>query len=162
VVLDPGSCATEVICNAGDNPVSLVVNDGTIDSAPVGIGVTVDGCVSAGAVPPTMTITRFPIDGTLLLEWEDSCFPEDQYGIYQGVLGDWYSHVAVQCGDSDGVELSEMIPEPASDSYFLIVPYGETEAPPSFDSSGLARPQGMEEGRCVLVQAPAGCEPGTD
>jgi hypothetical protein len=69
-----------------------------------------------------------------------------------------YSHVAVQCGDTDGTDLSEMIFEPADDSYFLIVPYDQTEAPPGFDSSGDPRPQGAEDGRCVLVQAPAGCE----
>jgi hypothetical protein len=106
-----------------------------------------------------MTVQRFPGEGMLLLQWEDSCFADDEYGIYQGQLGNWYSHVAVQCGDADGASLSEMIAEPASNAYFLVVPYGMTEAPPGFDSSGDPRPQGAEDGRCVTVQAPAGCEP---
>ena len=158
-MLDPAACATEVTCNAGDNLVSLVVNDGTVDSEPAGVGVSVLDCVSAGAVPPTMTVSRMPAEGMLLLQWEDSCFAADQYGIYQGLIGDWYSHVAVQCGDSDGMDLSEMIFEPAADAYFLIVPYGTTEAPPGTDSSLVPRPQGEAGQRCVTVQAPAGCEP---
>jgi hypothetical protein len=31
-----------------------------------------------------------------MLEWEDSCIATDEYGIYQGVLGNWYDHITVQ------------------------------------------------------------------
>jgi hypothetical protein len=157
VVLDTTACATEVICNAGDNLVTLTVNDGTVDSTAATVGVAVTGCVSSGEIPPTMTVTRIAGDDMLMLEWEDSCSATDEYGIYQGVLGNWYDHVAVQCGDGDGVDLSEMIPEPAASSYFLIVPYDQTEAPPGKDSSDVPRPQGAVGQRCVTVQAPAGC-----
>ena len=95
----------------------------------------------------------------LSLQWEDSCLANDQFGIYQGVIGDWYSHVAVQCGDADGAALSEMIPESAASSYYLVVPYNLTEAPPGVDSSDVPRPQAAAGDRCVTVQAPAGCDP---
>jgi len=42
-------------------------------------------------------------------------------GIYEGKIGNWYSHVPIDCADDDN-DLTERITPSAGDRYYLVVP----------------------------------------
>jgi hypothetical protein len=66
--------------------------------------------------------------------------PKTWDGIYRGVLGNWYSHVAIDCHD-DGGDLTESVALPPENAYFLIVPFSDgEEGSYGYDSSSRERP----------------------
>ena len=75
-------------------------------------------------------VYNFPIDmdrgavvGTVIIRWAQSCSSgAEDYGIYEGTLGSWYSHKQVTCTDLLG-DLQETITTQAADSYYLVVPH---------------------------------------
>ena len=76
--------------------------------------------------------------GDLALSWSTTCFPAAGafYSVYEGTLGDWTSHLPRACSVS-GTTTS--FPEPAGNSYYLVVPYAPQqfypELPPRFEGS---------------------------
>jgi len=61
--------------------------------------------------------------GNLILSWDASCsVGGEDYAIFEGVLGDWSSHTAIDCSDNGG-DLTESVPLPADDRYYLVVPH---------------------------------------
>jgi hypothetical protein len=79
---------------------------------------------------------------SITLNWNPSCSTADtDYEVYEGELGNWYSHVPVSglCTTSGAMTATF---EPArGDRYYLIVPTdGATEGSYGVDSAGVERP----------------------
>ncbi len=88
------------------------------------------------------------------LLWGPSCLAGADYGIYEGTLGTWYSHEAVQC--STGGTTSATIRPAGGDRYFLVVPNDPTyEGSYGTDSAGAERP--AAPGACRAVQDVGAC-----
>jgi hypothetical protein len=82
--------------------------------------------------------------GDIVISWSPSCSNGAQdSGIYQGTIGSWYSHTAIDCHD-DGGDNQEQITPAAGNVYFLVVPYncGGEGTYTDLSPSGVARPVG--------------------
>jgi len=79
--------------------------------------------------------------GAIEIIWPASCLAGAvDYGIYEGRIGDFYSHVKKDCIDDDGDLREELSPGPG-DRYYLVVPQGTIdEGSYGFDSGGDERP----------------------
>jgi len=101
---------------------------------------------AAGAMDPV----------TLDLGWEASCTGgASDYAIFEGTLGDWDSHVEIDCSD-DGGDLEESVLSAAGDRYYLVVPLsGSSEGSYGLDSQGGERPTGLAV--CRPRYLPSGC-----
>jgi hypothetical protein len=119
-------------------------------AARVGAGGVVGPVAQPGRVPPTLTVGRSTSNpGDLVLAWDFSCSLEaEDYGIYEGQLGTWTSHVAIDCADDDG-DRTEQISPASGNRYYLVVPfdaaedgsYGTStagERPPAASACGVA------------------------
>ncbi len=59
----------------------------------------------------------------LVLSWQASCGASAQtYAIYEGLIGNWYSHNRIDCSDA-GADLTEEITPHIGDRYYLVVPF---------------------------------------
>ncbi len=94
--------------------------------------------------------------GALTISWSPSCLAgAEGYAIYQGQIGDWYSHVPIGCFDDED-DLTETFPMPGGGPYYLVVPYNENdEGSHGVDSAGQPRPRVAEV--CVATQVTATC-----
>jgi hypothetical protein len=86
----------------------------------------VDGVSCGGSTPGRvllfMTVGKAAAPPGIIFVWPGSCLSGGQdYGIYEGMIGAWYSHVPVACVDLPPV-LTEPILPAAPDSYYLVVP----------------------------------------
>jgi hypothetical protein len=138
-IADAAACLTSVQCPPGSHVVTLVVHDGMYASAPDDKGIAVE---CAGAVPPTMRIAKVRGSGELQLTWESSCLESGKaYGIYEGRLGDWYSHRPVTCDDRSDDRTEAILPA-SGDTYYLVVPRSDSsEGSYGQASSRAERPQ---------------------
>ena len=77
-----------------------------------------------GRTPFTMTVNPAVAPATdLIIAWSASCSQgADDYGIYEGTIGTWYSHTAIDCSDG-GAPLTEQISPSPGDTYYLVVPH---------------------------------------
>jgi hypothetical protein len=93
--------------------------------------------------------------GDLVLDWAAGCSPGAvDYAIYEGTLGNFYSHAAADCTD-DGDALTEEIQPGTGDTYYLVVPL-TAGAEGSYGASSWAeRPQGIAA--CRATQVIAAC-----
>ena len=110
-----------------------------------------------GTVPPTMTAVRVVQDGSLIrLTWLPSCSTgAEDYGIYEGALGTWYSHQLVDCSD-DFADLTEEIGTTSGNRYYLVVPRNPNdEGSYGTNSSAVERPQGSAV--CIPTQVLGTC-----
>jgi len=93
----------------------------------------------------------------LIISWGaplGSCGPIN-YGIYRGIIGDYYSHTLIDCYD-DLHDRIEVIPSDTGNYYFLVVARTSTkEGSYGKNSSGIERPKGIET--CVPVQDLSPC-----
>ncbi len=95
----------------------------------------------AGAVD-SLAVTR--ADGlNITLSWGSSCLPTDHdYGIYEGVLGDFTSHTALFCTTGGATE--KTFAPGAGGRYYLLVPRNsDVEGSYGLDSEGRERPPGQ-------------------
>ena len=77
------------------------------------------------------------------------------YGIYEGVVGDWYSHRMIDCSEGGG-NLTAIVAMPEGNAYYLVVPFNEiNEGSYGLDSSCAERPVAVGEA-CQAPQA-LGC-----
>jgi hypothetical protein len=105
-----------------------------------------------GSIQHTLNIDKTVLTpGNIRLLWSASCSTgAEDYGIYQGQLGAWYSHNRIDCHD-DGTPLQEEITPSAGNRYYLVVPlHPNDEGDYGFASSGSARPPGGA--RCRSTQ----------
>ena len=92
----------------------------------------------------------------LVLSWGPSCSAgAEDYAVYEGLLGSWYSHLPLDCSD-DGADLTEEISTAPGDRYYLVVPINPTEEG-SYGTDGHAaeRPVGLSV--CVATQSIDAC-----
>jgi len=99
-------------------------------------------------------VAGFPNE--LIVSWQPSCSAgADDYGIYEGQLGNWSSHVSIDCSDDFG-DLSEQISISAANHYYLVVPHNKNdEGSYGLDSGGSERPVGG--GACVATRTITPC-----
>lgn len=116
---------------------------------------------SPGSVPVTIALRKAPPPGDIVIDWSSSCSTAaEDYGIYQGTIGTWYSHALLDCNDA-GSDLTEQITPPAASSYYLIVPHN-AQAEGSYGNCSIGvclaadeRPVGAAQ--CVTPQVLAPC-----
>jgi YHYH protein len=107
-----GVVATENITSMGHVTVSESVTTYTPATMP-------------GSVPETITMARVsPTD--VSVAWTASCSSAAQdYGIYEGTIGSWYSHTALVCTDALG-DRTEQFTALGGNQYYLVVPRNAT------------------------------------
>lgn len=113
-----------------------------------------------GMVPPTIDVTiASPPGGRLRLRiaWEASCSAgAEDYAIYEGIIGSWYSHTALDCSDDGGDRMEDFSPG-AGNRYYLVVPLNANdEGSYGLDSTLNQRPRGAAT--CVPTQALDACQ----
>jgi hypothetical protein len=109
-----------------------------------------------GTVPPTLQVSKAPGD-QLALSWEASCAQDAlDYAIYQGTIGAWSSHTAVDCTD-DGGDRIETLSAPVSSSYFLVVALGADGEGSYGTATGGERPRGTST--CAPARIVSTCVP---
>lgn len=94
--------------------------------------------------PPTLRVARSVLTpGYLRLTWGPSTSAgAENYGIYEGTIGIWYSHTAIDCDDALGDRTEEVSPQ-AADSYYIVVPFNANdEGSYGTRSSSIERPVG--------------------
>jgi hypothetical protein len=95
--------------------------------------------------------------GQLNVRWSASCSPGgvDDYAIYQGTIGSWYSHDVVDCSDA-GHDLAEGLAMPSGNVYLLVVPYNANNQGSFGQRTGaIERPPGASA--CGAVTQAVGC-----
>jgi hypothetical protein len=92
----------------------------------------------------------------LRISWTASCSAgAEEYAIYEGTIGEWYSHTAVDCSD-DGGDMAEDIPLSDGNRYYLVVPVNPSqEGSYGTASNRTERPPGAAA--CAFMQALAAC-----
>jgi len=161
VALPPGSyrllvCGTTSICDWAGN---LLDGDGN------GMGgddfqrnFAVSGS-APGYVPTTMRVDKSVVTpGSLTLSWSPSCSTAAvDYAIYEGTLGNYYSHTMKDCSDDGGDLVEEIVPQ-AADSYYLVVPMdASVEGSYGVDSASVERPRPAPADCCLPWQTLGGC-----
>ena len=95
----------------------------------------------AGRIPDdTPLIVDKAADGDLQLSWGASCLFSDQdYEIYEGNVGEYYSHYRLHC--TTGSLASKTITPSSTDTYYLVVPRNTAhEGSYGNDADGVPRP----------------------
>jgi len=90
------------------------------------------------------------------VSWAPSCSSgADDYAIYEGTIGSWYSHTSKVCTDT-GHDLTETFVPGAGSDYYLVVPKdGFEEGSYGQASSGAERPVGLAV--CISPQVISDC-----
>ena len=97
-----------------------------------------------GAIPSsTLRVSKEGPTGRIVLEWFPSCSADaTDYAVFEGLLGQWYTHSPVTCTDT-AADFREVITPSAGDTYYLLVPLDQaTEGSYGVDSAGIERPTG--------------------
>lgn len=107
-----------------------------------------------GRVPPTILVNKAGANVTV--SWSASCSAgADDYAIYEGTIGTWYSHTSKVCTDA-GHDLTETFAPGAGSDYYLVVPKDSfEEGSYGRASSGIERPVGAAV--CVAPQVVSDC-----
>jgi len=120
----------------------------------------VTGDPAPGHVPPTLKVQMSDITpGHLTLRWSPSCSSDAvDYAVYEGTLGNYDSHVMIDCTDDSGDFVEDIAPQ-AAGSYYLVVPLGvATEGSYGVASNGAERPVAPSPAdRCLMTQTTGGC-----
>lgn len=110
-----------------------------------------------GPVPPTIHVNKAG-GGQLAISWTSSCSQDaSNYAIYQGTIGVWFSHTALDCNDDAGDRVETVTPAGAS-SYYLVVALG-SDGEGSYGSATVSgeRPRGASA--CTASQIVTSCLP---
>lgn len=93
---------------------------------------------------------------TIRLAWTAACgVGAEDYAIYEGAIGAWYSHAAIDCHD-DGAPLEEDVPAGPGGRYYLVVATNPgSEGSYGRRSGGAERPVGAAA--CAAPQVIAAC-----
>ncbi len=131
----------------------------SVDEMYVTSRVSTGYCGEAGRGTPLLSgawLTLAKIEyGTLGLTWGASCVNTDiDYGVYEGTIGNFATHVPLQCSTS-GLTTTTVTPSPGS-TYYLVVPNDHIyEGRYGSSSSGAAIPAGPT--RCYPEASTTGC-----
>ena len=137
-----GVVATDNLTSMGHVTISESVSDYTPPALP-------------GRVSGTLTLTKAG-GSAITIGWSASCSSAAQdYGIYEGTIGLWYSHTAIDCTD-DAHDLSETITSSPGNRYYLVVPLGSNgEGSYGTTSAGTEIPAGSSP--CRVSQVLGSC-----
>jgi len=106
-----------------------------------------------GRVPTDMLMTRLTSTQVKLFWSPSPCAGAVNYGIYEGDLGDFTSHVPVTCTDLMA-DFEERIVTAPGNHYYLVVPLGSVvEGSYGLDSAGAERPPSTAA--CKPIQSTA-------
>jgi hypothetical protein len=104
--------------------------------------------IAAGAVPDGWDVPGVPLTvgrGTgerIVLSWDASCLStDDDYVVYEGVLGSFASHFPTTCS-TGGATTWDLTPSPGSNYYLIAPANGVSEGSRGTDSSGAERSPG--------------------
>ena len=101
----------------------------------------------AGVPGSGLTVAPSAVPGDLDLSWGASCITTDvDYVVYEGVIGDFTSHVPVAAPNcTTGGATSATITPGAGNRYYLIVPLSPAgfEGSYGFQSDGTPRPASL-------------------
>jgi hypothetical protein len=125
-------------------------------STPTALGICIpERWYGGGHVPETggdaLRLSR-SAGGALTLTWGPSCVINNGFAVYEGVLGDWTSHVPRSCAAVSPAVFSE----PAGNAYYLAVPEMINFNQPDVEGSygllrgGSERPRGAQA--CIADQ----------
>ena len=123
-------------------------------------GSKVDGfsCMAnPGLVPATIKVNKATSPPTdVIISWSPSCADGAQdYAIYQGTIGSWYSHKRLDCNDA-GADRQEQVTPASGGAYYLVVPMNyRGEGSYGARSSGAQRPVGTTV--CASPQMVTSC-----
>jgi hypothetical protein len=108
-----------------------------------------------GRVPTDMLLTRVTASQIKLFWSASPCAGAENYAIYEGEIGQWYSHGMVTCTDLLG-DLEERILTTPGNHYYLVVPLSTSaEGSYGLDSSGGERPPATTGAPCEASQSTA-------
>jgi hypothetical protein len=110
---------------------------------------------SPGDVGASLRVNKGP-SNRLVVTWASQCPSSGaNAGIFEGQIGSWSSHTAVDCDDAGG-DQSEQITPGSGNRYYLVVPFkGTDEGSYGRNSAGVERPAGATT--CAPMQAAGGC-----
>jgi len=120
----------------------------------------------AGSVPDGDAVPGVPLlvdkatGAEITLSWGSSCAVGDtDYEIYQGEIGDYYSHVKMDPCSTAGATFATFAPLPSVSTYYLVVPTnGTNEGSYGLRSDNTERPQSLHAvDRCRPQQIAAVC-----
>ena len=108
----------------------------------------------AGDVDTSLVVAK-DTGADITLSWDASCGPADtDYGIYEGIPGDFTSHASLFCGTDEST--TKTFTPSADDAYYLVVPLNPMrEGSYGKDSDGRERPAGQA---ACLPQQTGDCE----
>jgi len=119
-------------------------------------GSQVDGLSWVGNPGRVATLNVNKSGANLVVSWSAGCSDGGtDYGIYLGVIGSWYSHVAIACTDT-GADRTETFAPGTGNRYYLVVPRNAAaEGSYGPRSGGIERPVGG--GACAATQVVTPC-----
>jgi hypothetical protein len=93
---------------------------------------------------------------SLVISWAAGCSEGGtDYGIYEGTIGSWYSHISIVCTDA-GADRTETIAPGAGNRYYLVVPRNSAaEGSYGTRTAAIERPTGG--GACAATQVVTSC-----
>jgi len=93
---------------------------------------------------PLMRVDRSMLTaGDLTIRWAaSSSVGGEDFGIYEGSLGTWYSHTAIDCSDAGSDRVEEVTPGAGNRYYLVVAMNPDVEGSYGRDSSGAERPVG--------------------
>jgi hypothetical protein len=116
-----------------------------------------NGSPSPGVVGASLTVDQ-GAGSSLVLSWQSSCSPYAQdYAIYEGEIGNWYSHTEIDCSDDLGDRTEEITPS-SGNRYYLIVPRGTMEEG-SYGRNWVGAERPLGTSTCAPAQALGACPP---
>jgi hypothetical protein len=109
-----------------------------------------------GRVPPTIHVDK--AGAGIAVSWTTSCSQgADDYEIYEGTIGSWYSHTSKVCTDT-AHDLTETFAPAVGSDYYLVVPRNAVEEGSyGTNTGGVERPVGAAP--CVAPQVVTPCPP---
>ncbi len=119
-----------------------------------------EAAAGPGDVENTLMVDRSQqVPGDLTLSWQQSCSTDAlDYAIYEGTLGDFTSHVQIDCSDDAGDRIEEITPAPGNTYYLLVAIGGSDEGSYGVDSAGVERPSAaLPQDRCLETQLLDAC-----
>jgi hypothetical protein len=96
--------------------------------------------------------------GSITLTWGASCVTPNEFSVYEGLLGNWTSHVPLTCGTPGN---TATYAEPSGNAYYLVVPFSynlnlpDVEGSYGLLSDGSERPPSSQP--CTGIQAIVAC-----
>ena len=138
-------CCTHVtyVCFEAPSPQACGINAAGVQSCDQCVPPAPSGAVPAAESTRDTPLTLSKVLARIRLAWAASCVASDSdYAVYEGLLGDFASHVPVTDSSctTDGMLSLTIVPS-AGDRYYLVVPRGDMrEGSYGVDSDGGPRP----------------------